>query len=163
MGDPLFLNTGDVNDGDHLVGLHFGPFQIDSPETPINFNYQILNAGHISSDEIEKTLRTGSLALAENDLTKVEGWQKTVDELKNAKNWQEMAVILAKQYAIPLAFTNCDGTVAVGKMQIHGTDIINWTTGSGMYSESRKYLGYKSASGCGDNSNYTVTWSVIRL
>jgi hypothetical protein len=41
--ESLTRDTGDVNNGDHLVGLCFGPIPID-PAIPIMFNYQILNS-----------------------------------------------------------------------------------------------------------------------
>jgi hypothetical protein len=63
---PVFAeHTGDVNDGDHLVGLHFGPFRIDNPATPILFNYQIVNSGHQNQAETEKALFDGASALSD--------------------------------------------------------------------------------------------------
>jgi len=53
-GEPLIRHMGDVNNGDHLVGLHFGPFPIDNPAAPFIFNYQIVNSGHGNQDDIRK-------------------------------------------------------------------------------------------------------------
>jgi hypothetical protein len=45
MSSPQILHTGNVNDGDHLINLSFGPFPID-PATSVTCNYEILNSGH---------------------------------------------------------------------------------------------------------------------
>jgi hypothetical protein len=149
MGEPLIRHTGDVNNGDHLVGLHFGPFRIDNPATPIVFNYQILNSGYGNVEKLKAALTKGAEKLAASSVA--------------SGNWKVAAGIVLAQWGLDIALANCDGPVAVDQIAVTGADLINWTAGSGMYSETRLYPGLDSAWGCGSNSRYTVTWSVIRL
>src|SRR6476620_206545 len=46
LGEPQIKHMGDVDNGDHLVNLEFGPISVDTPATLVVFNYQILNSGH---------------------------------------------------------------------------------------------------------------------
>jgi len=149
MGDVLVMHMGDVNNGNHPVGLHVGPFPIDHPATPITFNYQILNSGHKNYEAIQKALQDGANALASSSVA--------------SRHWWAAAGIVVAKWAIDIGLADCDGPVAVDQVTGPGADLINWTAGNGMYSETRSYPGTDSATGCGSNSRYTVTWSVIRL
>jgi hypothetical protein len=77
--------------------------------------------------------------------------------------WWATAAIAVGQWLLGIVFANCDGAVAVDQINVTGADLINWTTGTGMYSETGFYPGLDSPTGCGSNSRYNVTWSVIRL
>jgi len=149
MGDPLISHTGNVNNGDHPVGLHFGPFVIANPATPILFNYQIVNSGHQNQGDIEKALFDGASALSKVAFSSGSPWA--------------VAASVAIDILKAMFDLDCDGPVAIDQIPATGTDLINWTTGTDMYSESRVYPGTDSHWGCGGNSSYTVTWSVIRL
>src|SRR5689334_11779157 len=46
LGEPQIKHMGNVDNGDHAVNLQFGPISVDTPATPVVFNYQILNSGH---------------------------------------------------------------------------------------------------------------------
>jgi hypothetical protein len=129
--------------------LHFGPFRIDNPTTPITFNYQILNAGSQNTDKIKKALDAAAKVLADSHVTMTD--------------WKVAAGVAATQWAASIALAGCDGAVAVDTIRVFGNDLVNWTTGNGMYTEERLYPGLDSKVGCGDNSKYSVTWSVIRL
>jgi hypothetical protein len=149
VGEPLIRHMGDVNNGDHLVGLHFGPFPIDNPAAPFIFNYQIVNSGHGNQDDIQKALTQGANALATG--------------LLGSGNIWAAAVTKAIEWVGGILFANCDGPVAIDQIAVTGADLMNWTLGTGMHSETRFYPGTDSPDGCGGNSRYTVTWSVIRL
>jgi len=149
MGDVLVMHMGDVNNGNHPVGLHVGPFHIDNPATPITFNYQIMNSGHKSYEDIQKALKDGANALASSSAV--------------TGNWWAAAGIVVAKWGIDIGLADCDGPVAVDQVVVPGADLINWTAGHGMYNETRSYPGTDSQAGCGGNSRYTVTWSVVRL
>ena len=149
LGEPLIRHMGDVNNGDHGVGLHFGPLHIDDPALPIVFNYQILNSGNQNTETIKKALTDGANALAGSSTI--------------SGNWWALAAIAVGKWLINIIFADCDGPVAVDQIAVTGADLVNWTTGTGMYRETRVYPGTDSNVGCGSNSRYTVTWSVIRL
>jgi hypothetical protein len=78
-------------------------------------------------------------------------------------DWRVAAGIVLGKWALDIVLANCDGPVAVDQIAVTGADLINWTAGTGMYAETRVYPGLDSAVGCGSNSRYTVTWSVLRL
>jgi hypothetical protein len=61
MSPPQIFHTGDVNDGEHLINLSFGPTPID-PATSVTLNYQIVNSGHQNQGEIEKALFMGLIS-----------------------------------------------------------------------------------------------------
>src|SRR4030095_6592111 len=42
--DPQTRFVGDVNNGDHDVGLEFGPVTVNTPQEPVVFNFQIINS-----------------------------------------------------------------------------------------------------------------------
>jgi hypothetical protein len=146
QGDALTRDTGDVNNGDHPLGLRF-ILQVSEPTTSIKFNYQILNSGSQNTEGIHKALDAASKALADKALT---------------GDWRAAAgAVLAFLGGFLVA--NCDGLVAVDQIAVTGNDLANWTAATGMYTETRNYPGTDSAVGCGSNSKYSVTWSVIRL
>jgi uncharacterized protein with LGFP repeats len=147
--ESLTRDTGDVNNGDHALGLCFGPFPIDSPSAPIVFNYQILNsaadAGKIKAvfDEVATALAASSVVTG---------------------NWEAAAALAFGKYLAGYILPgNCDGPVAIDQVSVTGADLINWTQGDDLYTETRSYPGTDSKVGCGSNSRYSVTWSVIRL
>jgi LGFP repeat-containing protein len=148
MPESQTRDTGDVNNGDHLVGLCFGPLLID-PAAPIVFNYQILNS---SADG-------GKIKAVFDDVAKALAGSSAV-----TGNWWAAAALAVARYAAGFIMPgNCDGPVAVDQISVTGADLINWTQGNGIYAETRFYPGTDSNVGCGSNSRYFVTWSVIRL
>jgi hypothetical protein len=149
MPESLTIDTGDVNNGDHLVGLSFGPFRIDDPAVPIVFNYQILNSS-ADAGKIKAVFDEAATALAGSSAV--------------TGNWWAAAALVVGKYAAGLILPgNCDGPVAADQVSVAGTDLVNWTQGNGIYAETRFYPGTDSNTGCGSNSRYSVTWSVIRL
>ena len=57
---------------------------------------------------------------------------------------------------------NCDGFVAAEMFSVSGQEFRTTTYRNNPYRVTKRYPGYDSATGCGSNSDYTVTWSVIR-
>ena len=60
---------------------------------------------------------------------------------------------------IGIVFAKCDGLVAVEQVVKLGKDL-QTLTGSGPYTVTSTHPGTDSASGCGANSKYTVTWKI---
>jgi LGFP repeat len=146
QGETLIRHTGDVDNGDHLLGLRF-LLQVINPATPIVFNFQIVNSGSQNTEVIRKALDSGAKALAAKAIT---------------GDWTAAAGAVAA-YIGGIFVANCDGPVAVDQVVATGKQLESWTTANGIYSETRKYPGLDSSVGCGSNSRYTVTWSVVRL
>jgi uncharacterized protein with LGFP repeats len=149
MPESLTRDTGDVNNGDHPVGLCFGPFAIQDPTAPILFNYQVLNSS-ADNGKIKAAFEAAAIALAGSSAV-TGNW------------WAAGALVLARYGADLILPGHCDGPVAADQVSVTGADLINWTQGEGIYAETRLYPGIDSPTGCGSNSQYSVTWSVIRL
>jgi hypothetical protein len=144
--DPQIRHMGDVNDGEHLVGLEFDDVVVDSPGTPVVLNYQILNSGHQNQAEIEQQLTGGALALLAKTFSLGTPWTVMLG--------------VALPFFLGLIFADCDGPVAVDQVEINGDTLWQWTAGIGTHSETRFYT-VESQDGCGDSPRYWVTWSVV--
>jgi hypothetical protein len=147
VGEPIIRHVGDVDNGDHPLGIEIGPIVVPARDTPISFNYQIINSGHGNQSDIERQLISGATAL----LTKVFG---------AGTPWALVAGAVINLLA-GLFDANCDGPVAVDQISVRGETLWSWTAGVGTHSETRFYPGTDSPVGCGSNSEYTVTWSVV--
>jgi hypothetical protein len=145
--DPQTKHMGDVDNGTHQVGLQFGPVLVDSEAESIAFNYQIVNNGHASDSDIEQKLAAGAIAL----LTKV---------FSLGTPWTAVLGIVIN-YIFGFIFADCDGPVAVDQINITGGTLWAWTHGVGLHSETKYYPGTDSDVGCGSNSEYYVTWSMV--
>lgn len=146
MFAPLINHLGDVNNGDHIVGLQFGPIAIPSTAVPIIFNYQILNSGHKDRAEIDGLLNRGAnFLVTQAGLT---GFWGTV------AGW-------AAKFFVAILTVDCDGPVAIDQIAISGALLDERTLGASTLSETRRYS-YESQTGCGSSPDYKVTWSVIR-
>ena len=141
--------AGDVNNGDHAVRLKVGPVSVAANEG-LTFSYLVLNKGHsgTTSDILEKVgqasvaLLGGALGASGATLSVVNG-------------------ILNELFSI--IFADCDGTVASDKIVVPRAQLDDWTDPAGGHSEKRHYPGSNSPTGCGSNSIYDVTWSIIRV
>jgi hypothetical protein len=147
MAQPLILHTGDVNDGLHGINLSFGPMPINDA-TRVTFNYQIVNSGHENRSDIEKALFDGADKLAKGAFATGSVWG--------------IAAGAAIEILKAIFDLNCDGPVAIDQFSFTGAELRNLTP-HGMHNEIRNYPGTDSDPFCGGNSNYTVTWSVIRV
>src|SRR5438105_11756460 len=166
VGDqPVQTQTkgmGDVNNGDHLVGLEFGPVSID-PATPVVLSVLIVNSGYPGSHEgdvqpVLNALSDASEKVANAVYPLGPVWpivNKIVHELNT------------------LFFVDCDGPVAGDRIPgpqaadlipantLTGADLDTLiSSGKGTFSLTRSYPGTDSPVGCGSNSKYSVTWSV---
>jgi hypothetical protein len=145
---------GDVNNGDHLVKLEFGPVSVDAAGTPVGFNYLILNAGNGSFEDVKKELAAQSN-------------QFFADAAKEATAWWEKLALKASgliiKEGIDALFADCDGWGAGDHIAFDGAALERLTAATGSYTETRPYPGRRSSRGCGSNSQYSVTWSVFRV
>ena len=158
MLDPLYKFMGDVNDGTHYVGLSYGPIPIENPNTVVKFNYQIMNHGHGSVDEAFKSTLDKSATVLGGMMTGV-GLvcppAATAAAIFGAA-WKGVVEIFK------VFLTDCDGPVAIDQIETTERDLRNATSETGEFRDTRYYPGIDSPTGCGSNSKYYVTWSVIR-
>lgn len=152
-------SMGNLNNGTFNVGLSFPNVVVD-PSGSVVFNYLIVNSGHKSEGDVNKALETVGGSLAEKGLVAggtalgtailpglgtilgaVAGW--LAGEVKNILN------------------ADCDGPVAAEQVTLNYNDLLS-KTANGPYKHETPNPGTDSATGCGGNSMYYVTWHVAR-
>jgi hypothetical protein len=160
-GTPTTLtkSMGNLNNGTFKVGLSFPNVRVDSSQTAV-FNYLIVNSGHNSESTIDGALETAGSALAQKGL--VAGGTEIgtaifpgVGSILGA-----LAGLLAGEIKNILT-ANCDGPVAAEQVTLLYSDLLG-KTANGPYTHETQNPGTDSATGCGGNSMYYVTWSISR-
>lgn len=142
------------------VGLEFGPITITDPNTTVKFNYQIINAGHTTNNEVTKVLETAACGMI----------NATGDIIAASFAGGIWGIIIGGTVAlatlglgelVSFLTADCDGLVAVDQVAVTGATLKNWLSSSSSHSETRYYPGTNSPAGCGPhNSQYYVTWTV---
>ncbi|MFC9434245.1 hypothetical protein [Nocardia sp. NPDC057030] len=166
-------DAGDVDNGDHGVGLTFTA-AIADPATPVAFSYQIYN-GELG--ELPKDL---AAANDQSLTTAIDAMRGSAAEPDGAVEYPAGSAldgsgigfldfswlnVINDIYRLgQFLFPNCDGFVAAGTV---GKNKTGWdraidVAGGTTYRQTIRYPGYDSRAGCGSNSDYTVTWSVTR-
>lgn len=160
-GTPQTLkkSMGDVNNGTHAVGLSFPNVAVPAGGS-IVFNYLIVNSGHNSESDVDKALEKAGTTLADKGLVAggtalgtailpglgsilgaIGGW--LAGEIGNIIN------------------ANCDGAVAAEQVTLTFDQLMQ-DTANGPFTKETKHPGTNSATGCGSNSMYFVTWHIAR-
>jgi hypothetical protein len=161
---------GNLNNGTFNVGLTFDNISVAS-NVPVVFSYAIVNNGHSSQADVEKSLEKAGTQLA----------QKAADAAAKAIGAEIGSALGASigTAAVPIVgtalgavagwlvgeiggalFANCDGPVAAGVHVFAGADLASKTSNGQVLMETDHNPGTDSPTGCGSNSNYFVTWSV---
>jgi hypothetical protein len=139
--------AGDVNNGDHFVGLRVGPFNVGAQDT-LTIKYVILNKGH--DGDLDTVLKALKIA---------------ADATASIKGGWGGAIATAIGSALDLVYPNRDGIVAVDTITISGTELArrdNLAGESGYFTEApRQYLGQIIDQNHPSDSDYTVSWSTI--
>lgn len=143
-------DIGEVDVGPWQKGLHPANFKVlvDSvtPVDRINIGYTILNAGHPTAQQTT-TLVTGA----------VSGVLKTVPEVGSLLG----AVADGIGSIINFGNPDCDGPVVAGAIPATGAELFAWTHASVPYRRTVSFPGVRSADGCGGDSFYQVTYSIV--
>jgi hypothetical protein len=161
---------GNLNNGTFKVGLAFDNVSVGSDD-PVVFTYAIVNNGHGSQADVEKSLVKAGTQLA----------GKAADAAAKAVGTEIGSVLGASigTAAVPVAgtalgalagwlvgeiggvlFANCDGPVAAAVHVFKGADLASKTGNGKILTNTDHNPGTDSPVGCGGNSNYYVTWSV---
>jgi len=144
---PQTIHTGNVDNGTHQIGLQFGPVLVDSASESVVFNYLIVNSGHESTSDIEKQMGSAALSMLGNVFSLGTPWTAII-----AVVWNILFGIFD---------ANCDGAVASDQINLNGGTLWARTHGAGVRAQTNYYPGTDSPVGCGDNSQYYVTWSIV--
>lgn len=160
-GTPQTLtkSMGNLNNGTFNVGLSFPNVVVPSNGSVV-FNYLIVNSGHSSEGDIDKALEAVGGALANKGLTA--GGTALGSAILPGLGTILGAIAgwLASEISGILS-ANCDGPVAAEQVTLTYNDLMA-KTASGPDTVTTPHPGTNSATGCGSNSMYYVTWHIAR-
>jgi hypothetical protein len=182
----LYSFLGDVQEGEHDVGLVFSDLFVADPKTPVLFSYQIVNGDNVDNGKLEDSMSSLSTSLTVEATSRIESGDEipgdpdtpeyddntTSNTHSVGSGWMPLlalgqavvAVVRAIIGIIDIINPNCNGMVllgAVGRRKEVWDQLID-SAGGYTYRESVQYSGDKSPDGCGARSDYTVTWSITR-
>jgi hypothetical protein len=139
------LNNGKFNGNMSIQGVNI------LPDSPVTFNYMILNAGSTTLSAVDTVLKNVSQALT--------------NATDPTMNYRSVLIPVAAEYAAQfntvLKPTSCDGLVAAEQDTFTYEQLASFTAGSpSSYTQSTAHTGPK-LSGCNSSkSGYTVYWSM---
>lgn len=168
------LSMGDVNNGDHGIGLEFQLLIADTT-VPFVVSYAVYNG---DTSKLPKALSDLTQATAANALDDIldpspptSGPADYGSGPDGGDPWNEPGSAnvgwLTELSYLGIAdfiFPDCDGFVAMDTLGTKVETLNQAIDGSsnGLLRKSVRYPGTNSAAGCGSNSDYTITWSVLR-
>ncbi len=180
-GQPATVVTksmGDQTGGDVSVGLGT-TMKVQDTDTVI-FHYAIINSSAAASAATSFLESAGSQLLTAVENADVKAVEEELGLPLVALSPQEAGALIGAQlgaYILPgfgavlgaiagwfvdsvggFVFPDCDGPVAVGLYAFSAT-ALRYLTQNGAYIETDENPGVNSASGCGSNSDYQVTWN----
>jgi hypothetical protein len=160
-GTPLTQKKfmGNLNNGTFTVGLSF-PNVVVPTNGSVAFNYLIVNSGHKSEGDVDKALEAAGSALANKALVAGGTALGTAILPGLGTILGALGGFLAGEIGSILN-ANCDGAVAAEQVTMSFNDLIT-KTASGPDTVTTKHPGTDSATGCGGNSMYFVTWHIAR-
>ncbi len=166
----LTKSMGNVNNGTHPVNLSFSPIAIDLDDTVV-FNYLILNNGHSSQQTVDNALTQAGTSLAKAGAqAAATAIGSGVGALVGASVGSAVVPLIGTALGAlagwlvseltGIIFANCDGPVAAEQATFTGWQLHTATLGGAVLRRTTTHPGTDSATGCGSNSVYKVTWSV---
>ena len=167
------LNYGDVNNGNHDLGLEFPVMQIVDPTTVVTLAFSIVNAGN-ETDQVVAVLQKGVDQAIKSGGGGGKGGQSgnsggtggSSSDGSGASAFGTIEKDFAStgiDLALKVLFANCDGSVASDMISTPMSNLDALIpSGAHTYTETIQYAGSNSNIGCGGNSDYYVTWTLIR-
>ncbi|MBI1218691.1 MAG: hypothetical protein GC186_09115 [Rhodobacteraceae bacterium] len=157
--------------------LYFDDIAVDLAE-PMSFSYIVVNNGHADQSAILASLQAAGNGLGGAGTTSMEE-----DIAKGVVKFVETKLTGALSVSIPvlgsvlgaiegwllgklndIIFAKCDGLVAVEMRAMMGRDLFLMTdSGTKTFTTVTTHQGTDSATGCGANSIYEVTWTIKPL
>ncbi len=153
--------------------LQFGPVSVELADSVV-FNYQIVNKGNPNPNVVDKALNDAGKKLADYAVKSVS--KSLLSGLQQIESVEIGSLTSAVPVIGPMlgivgswllseltsiVFADCDGLVAVEQVVLLGRDLYV-KTGVGSYRVTTTHPGTDSATGCGANSLYEVSWSITR-
>jgi hypothetical protein len=136
---------GDVHQGNHSVDFSIVVTQV-RPEDRLSFLDTVVNAG----DPGSQTTTTEVTGIISKLVTVFPGAGSVLS-----------AVVTGLGDVIKILGPDCDGPVVADAIPATGSDLALWTQ-NGPYTRTIGFAGVNSATGCGSNSFYEVTYTIAR-
>ena len=152
-------SMGNLNNGTFNVGLSF-PNVVVPTNGSIVFNYLIVNSGHTSEGDIDKALEAVGGALANKGLTAGGTALGTAILPGLGTILGAVAGWLAGEISGILS-ANCDGPVAAEQVTLTYAQLMQ-KIATATDTVTTAHPGTDSATGCGSNSMYYVTWHIAK-
>ena len=149
-------SMGNVNNGVHSVNLSFKNILVD-PAHSVVMNYLIVNSVHKNPSEVEAGLEAAGTKLATAGATALGGAIGSVIPALGTVLGMAAGFLAGKLAAIFNA--DCDGPVAAEQNSFTHHELVA-KTAQGKFTHTTKHPGTDSATGCGSNSVYYVTWHI---
>jgi hypothetical protein len=165
--ETITKSVGNVNNGTHSVVLTF-PNVLVSPGQTVLWNYSIVNAGNASLSKVDSGLENvGNQLLSSlikglfaGGTAGATGGAAAGAGLSLLSVTGTVAVAIAAIFATELEgllTANCDGPVAAEAQSFTYDQLIAEPAQAGYFTQ---HPGVNSPSGCGENSNYWVSWHI---
>ncbi|WP_194833312.1 hypothetical protein [Nocardia sp. XZ_19_369] len=176
LGSHSF-SAGDVNNGDHVVGLRFDRVVLAGSATPAVISYVIFNgdtgdirggmdglSGQVADRAMDSLRQQVRQPGVHADVPELDYTAEGNASIADGDNWAGFVMRRIGLSLHDFVFPNCDGFVVIGSV---AKDKFAWdravdAAGGTTCRVTIRYPGYDSPHGCGSNSDYTVTWSVTR-
>ena len=162
--DYLFLNVkvgllasqtafkclGDLDSGNLLINLALLGIDLE-PGIPFVFNYLIVNAGSASEGDVSGALQNASILWSNGQGGPASA--NLTGALEDGQTWfnDELKSILNPN--------SCDGMVAAEQNHLTYESLTSMLSNN-IFRHTTNHPGVRSPSGCGPNSQYTVTWEI---
>ncbi len=154
---------GDSNDGIHEVGIEFGPITIpNDANVPVNFTFEVMNNGH--DKDVAEKLKQRIVEMHQKLI--IDASRSLTDGAFGLEVPSELTLIagnpLVDWFLRSVILVNCDGICAADQISMSADQMFEATKSASTIRRTIRYKGYNSPTGCGPNSDYSVTWSISR-
>lgn len=156
----LTKSLGNVNNGTHAIGLSFPNVAISSTQEAV-FNYLIVNSGHASESQVYSVLENAGGSLATKGLVAAGAALGSLLPIPGLGTLIGAGAGYLVGELKSILGADCDGPVAAEQDTFPYTDLMA-KTANGTFTHETQHPGTDSATGCGSNSMYYVTWHISR-
>jgi hypothetical protein len=152
-----FRPMGNLNNGTFNVNLNYEGVNL-TPGTQVVFNYLIINAGNVKSDQVKTGLETLGARLANVPSFNIPPLVSSL-ELIATKFADELSPLISQPN-----IKSCDGLVAAEQNTFSYDDLLRESSQTGYITQATSHIGVKSPSGCNARpSAYVVNWNITQV
>jgi hypothetical protein len=145
-----FKSLGDLDSGNCVIDLALLGIDLE-PGISFVFNYMIVNAGSASEGDVSGAIQNASILWSNGQGGPASA--NLTGALEDGQNWfnNELKSILNPN--------SCDGMVAAEQNHLTYETLTSMLSNN-IFRHTTNHPGVHSPSGCGPNSQYTVTWEI---